>query len=212
MAITDIKPSTKAADQKYLSQKADLSKTLQSMDANDATLSAKYDELMGSASKVARDMSEGKIPDDVQKMVKQAAGERALSRGLGSGSQASSFMTARDLGKTSLDIAQAGASLSTNLAQVYEARRQANQQYSTNIRNLLDQTRRTDIAATEMNEGSRRFNVEAELKYNELLANVLGTYHQIGASLTTSGADGKSSSMSALSKDFGGLLTRIRAL
>lgn len=210
MAITNIPSSVEKPTQAYVDEKADLSKTLQDLNATDATLSGKFDELMGSASKVAREMSEGKIPEDVQKMVKQLAGERALSRGLGAGSQAASFMTARDIGKTSLDIAQAGSALSLNTAGVLESRRQANQQYAMNIRNYLDQTRRTDLAATELTEGSRRFNVEAELKYNELLANVLGTYHQLGVSV--SGSDDAAAMMKSLSTDFGGLLARIRAL
>lgn len=216
MAITqeklkNIKSSMPAATPQFQAEKAALAKTFSKIEESDAVLSSKYDELLGSASALAKDMMAGKIPADVEYQIRQQAAERALSRGLGSGSQASRNLTARDLGLTSVDMATKGVAIGTQVAGLFEAKRQYTRTYELNMRQYLDSTRRTDLAEAELGEGSRQFNVNTELERNKLLANVLGGYHSIGADLAMAPTD-TSGAIKSLAADFGAMLDRLRSL
>lgn len=216
MAITQeklksIKPSTPAATPQFQVEKAALAKAFSDIEESDAVLSAKYDELLGSASSLAKDMMAGKIPKDVEYQIRQQTAERSLARGLGSDSQAARNLTARDLGLTSVDLATKGVTIGTEVARLFEAKRQFSRTYELNMRQFLDSTRRTDLAEIEVGEGSRQFNVNAELQRNKLLADVLAGYHSIGAELAMAPVD-TSGAIESLAKDFGAMLERLRAL
>lgn len=69
---------------------------------------------------LARQEMTGALPDDVRELVEMYAAERAVEGGI-SGSESERFATARDIGKTSLEVSQQGF---TNAAQVLQSVRQ----------------------------------------------------------------------------------------
>lgn len=75
-----------------------------------------YGERLRQAGKNNLSLLRGEIPEDVQREVQRSAAFRALSGGFG-GSGMSKALTARDLGRTSLDLMDRG----TNSAQQWEA-------------------------------------------------------------------------------------------
>ena len=180
-------------------------------EVNAVSLGQKYDELLGSAGKLGQEMVSGKIPDDVAYAVKQAAGERALSRGLGSKSQAATFMTARDLGTTSLEIATKGAALNSQVAQIYEQRRQYEKTYALDMKRYLEGVRQVDLAQQELGEKSRQFNVTSVISLNQLLAQTLSGYHDTAYRYAAT-PSANSKGLKSLTADFGGLLAQLRAL
>lgn len=209
--LEDIPSSVDAGVERYDQISAELKPLKDSVEADAVSLGAKYDELLGSASKLGMEMVSGKIPEDVQYAVKQAAGERALSRGLGAKSQAATFMTARDLGSTSLDIATKGAALNTQVAQIYENRRQFERTFNLDLGRYLEGVRQVDLAQKELGEKSRQFNVNSVLSLNQLLASTLSSYHDTGFRYAAS-PDANQTGLKNLSADFAGLLAQLRAL
>ena len=99
------------AVEKYTEQSAAAASDLAGMSASTQHNSEMFDELVGSMAGQAKEMMTGAVPDDVQKQIRQMAAENVIKGGQGMGSQASKFITARDLGLTSLDVMQKGQTL-----------------------------------------------------------------------------------------------------
>lgn len=209
--LGSLQSSVETAPSQYDKVSTEVKGLTDTAEVNATALGQKYDELLGSAAKLGQDMVSGKIPDDVAYAVKQAAGERALSRGLGSKSQAATFMTARDLGTTSLDIATKGAALNTQVAQIYEARRQYEKTYALDMKRYLEGVRQVDLAQQEVGEKSRQFNVSSVISLNQLLNQTLLGYHETAYRYSAT-PSANSTGLKSLTSDFGGLLAQLRSL
>ena len=104
------------------------------------------DELLQQAKGVASELLAGEIPKDVQQQVEQIAAERALGGGLGQG-EAARFLTARDLGRTSLDLVSQGAEIGFQASELEQ---------------------RQNLAQADLTRQTSQFNEELNLKYQTL--------------------------------------------
>ena len=182
-------------------------------DEQNSFLNQVYDELTGQAADVASSMLRGEIPEDVQRQVRQMSAENSLRQGLGAGSEASRFLTARDLGLTSTQIQQQGLAATELVTQLAEGRRQFNQEYSLRMQALQEDRARTNLSAVELAERSRQVNMQTSLQSSELLAQALSNYHEMAYRYATAEeSDAATTSAQSLSTDFTSLVTRLRSL
>jgi hypothetical protein len=173
-------------------------------------LNKMFDELTGKMGKVAMEQMSGVIPEDVQKQLRIMRAESSLGYGLGAGSQASRNIEARDLGLTSLDIQQKGVANAQAVAQLAESKREYNKTYELNMTQFMQDVRGKDLAATELMESSRQFDVKMKLAAQELAANVLSGYHSLMSAYAT--PDKAGSYVSSLTSDMNSILAKIKPL
>lgn len=172
-------------------------------------LNTMFDELTGKMGKIATEQMSGVVPEDVQKQLKIMSAEASLSRGLGSGSQASRYIEARDLGLTSLDIQQKGLATAQIVAGMVEQKREFNKNYELNVQQFMQDVRKTDLSATELVESSRRFNVQMKLAASELAANTLLSYHSLASEYAS--PDTAQSYMDNLTRDVSGIIKSFKS-
>jgi hypothetical protein len=79
-----------------------------------------FNQMLGKASQTTTEMLSGNIPSDVSSAVGRSAAARALAGGYG-GTGAANALTARDLGRTSLDLTQQGLANFGALTQISQA-------------------------------------------------------------------------------------------
>lgn len=137
-----------------------------------------YKDLVGQVSELASQEMSGEIPQDVQDSIVKAAAYRGMIAGLGPDSQATRYLTTKDLGLTSLQMSEAGytkaqGALSNIDAfnRFMESRRQFDQNFSIAIQEHMDNVRRTDLSVAQLIEEHRQFDITANLKINEIIAN-----------------------------------------
>jgi len=108
-------------------------------------------------------MLRGEIPEDVQAALEQISAERGIQSGLGLG-EASRNLTARDLGRTSLDLISEGARLGGQLSADEMARAQYensfNQWRSTFELNQEQWQKQFEFGLAQADEASRRWESE----------------------------------------------------
>lgn len=120
-------------------------------------------ETLGEAFEVSREMLTGELPEDVREQIERTTAEKAVQGGLGIG-QAARGLTARDIGRTSLDIIQQGlgnVAALTTLQQKYdvlkEEMRQFDDEYVRQFRETDISTERTQLAAAELVAKNQQF-------------------------------------------------------
>lgn len=79
-----------------------------------------FNQMLGKASSSTADLLAGNVPSDVSSAVGRSAAARALAGGYG-GTGAANALTARDLGRTTLDLQQQGLSNFGALTQISQA-------------------------------------------------------------------------------------------
>lgn len=144
-------------------------------------LNQTFDDLVGQATGIAKTYMTGELPQDVQDIVAEQAAQTAQDRGVGLG-QKSRYITARDLGLTSLGVQSAGVSIAESVAKLTESRRQFDQTYSNNVQNLMLLQRQTDLA-----EG--QFDRQMTFNINELIADTVSSSLAARVSGAASGVD-----------------------
>ena len=120
-------------------------------------------EALGEAITTSQSFARGEIPEDLRAQVEQSSAERSLQSGIGLG-QAGRNLTARDIGRTSVDLAQQGieniAALSAQQFQfdsLKEEMRQADDKFAAVMRESDINTERVQLAAAEVVSNNQRF-------------------------------------------------------
>lgn len=169
------------------------------------------DQTLGRVNETANQMMTGALPDDVQRQIRTMAAERSVASGLGTGSQAARNMTARDLGLSSLQLAQSGATLGLQTTQEIERRRQFG------VSSALQQ-QELSLRGQTLIEESRQANQTAQLQRQQLraslgetIARAVEAYQTIGARYSENTRD-VSGSVTHLSEMYRGLLDTLRGL
>lgn len=131
---------------------------------------------LGSALQTASEWMSGQLPDDVTQAVRMATSEASVSRGLGTGSAARN-LTIRDLGLTSLDLAERGMKYGATIADQIESIRQFNRNYDIEVQNTIQRARALDLDQFRVNNELRisrdRLAVDTALRFQELNDNWL---------------------------------------
>lgn len=129
----------------------------------------------------------GEIPADVASAVRRAASESSIAGGI-FGSSARN-LSARDLGKTSVDIKQQGISNESallqsrnELAASYEAIRQYNLTRNTALANLSLESRKLNLSAIEQERMRIATNIDANIKILGYIAEMAIQQQNIAAS------------------------------
>jgi len=164
-------------------------------------LSSKFSKGMESLEDSIRRMSEanasllkGEIPADVSAAVRRAAAESSVTGGIfGSSSR---NLSARDLGRTSLSIQQAGmeneqqiAESKRTVAGAYEQVRQWNKTYDASLRELQIKQQEQNMSAIEIESDRAKFNASQNSKLLEIVANLVSNQQQVAAQLSISDVD-----------------------
>lgn len=123
-------------------------------------------------------MLKGEIPADVSAAVRRAASESSIAGGLfGSSSRA---LSARDLGKTSLDIRQQGianeqgiAQAKGTLAAAYEGIRNANLTRNMQLAELSIKARTANMEAIDLERQRIATNIEANINIMKMISDMV---------------------------------------
>jgi hypothetical protein len=172
-------------------------------------LNKMFDEMAVDVAAIAKQQMSGAIPEDVQKQLRIMRAEKSLAGGLGAGSQAAKNVEARDLGLTSLDMVERGVQKAQSVAQLVEAKREFNKSYDLNVEKFMQDVRRTDLSALQLQESGRQFNERQRLMASELAAKVLTSYHEM--SQTYISPDTAQSAYSSLRQDMSGLVRDLKS-
>ncbi|NCU40153.1 hypothetical protein EOL73_00150 [Candidatus Saccharibacteria bacterium] len=157
---------TSAITDEYKQQFQDTA-SLSTLPEGGMDLNQTFDDLVGQATGIAKTYMTGELPQDVQDIVAEQAAQTAQDRGVGLG-QKSRYITARDLGLTSLGLKSAGATMAESISKLTEARRQFDQTYSRDIQTLMLSQRKTDVLESQ-------FNRQMTFNINELIANTVSS-------------------------------------
>lgn len=164
-------------------------------------LSSKFSKGMESLEDSINRMSEanasllkGEIPADVSAAVRRAAAESSVTGGIfGSSSR---NLSARDLGRTSLSIQQAGMENEQQIAEskrtaagAYEQVRQWNKTYDASLRELQIKQQEQNMSAIEIESDRAKFNASQNLRLLEIVANLVSNQQQVAAQLSISDVD-----------------------
>jgi len=164
-------------------------------------LSSKFSKGMESLEDSIRRMSEanasllkGEIPADMSAAVRRAAAESSVTGGIfGSSSR---NLSARDLGRTSLSIQQAGMENEQQIAEskrtaagAYEQVRQWNKTYDASLRELQIKQQEQNMSAIEIESDRAKFNASQNSKLLEIVANLVSNQQQVAAQLSISDVD-----------------------
>ena len=160
-------------------------------------VASKLADLEGSISRLSEanaSMLKGEIPADVSAAVRRAASESAISGGIFG--DAARGLSARDLGKTSLDIRQQGiqneetiAGLKDQLAASYESIREFNLTRNNQIMALSQQSRQQNLSAVEQERARIATNIEANVNILGQIAQMAIQQQNIAASAAANRVD-----------------------
>ena len=132
-------------------------------------------------------MLKGEIPADVSAAVRRSAAESSLAGGLFGGS--SRALTARDLGRTSLDIRQRGienekavVDARSGLANAYESLRQYNLSRNATLAELEIKAKQNNLTAIDLERQRIATNISANVDILGLIANMAVQQQSIAAS------------------------------
>ena len=160
-------------------------------------VASKLADLEGSISRLSEanaSMLKGEIPADVSAAVRRAASESAISGGIFG--DAARGLSARDLGKTSLDIRQQGiqnegtiAGLRDQLAASYESIREFNLTRNNQIMALSHQSRQQNLSAVEQERARIATNIEANVNILSQIAQMAIQQQNIAASAAANRVD-----------------------
>ena len=155
---------------------------------------ASLEESIDKLSAANASMLKGEIPADVSASVRRAASESAISGGIFG--EAARGLSARDLGKTSLDIKQQGianegaiAEAKSGLAQSYESIRQFNLTRNTALAQLSIQSRQANLQAVEQERARIATNIEANVNILNQIAQMAIQQQSIAASAASNDVD-----------------------
>lgn len=162
------------------------------------------DSLLAKASAVTEDMLAGKLPSDVQKEIMRISAEKSAKAGTGATSGMSRNLVARDLGLTSLQMTQAGLEAAPTIAQ-------SMQQLSLDRLNFLQQVRQLDLSAAELQEQTRRFDVEERRNRLTLLLSAVSDYHTRAYGYASIKRTDQTT-LDKLQSDYKALVTQLRGL
>lgn len=174
-------------------------------------LNSLFDRLTEQRASISEGMLRGELPQDVQTMVRQQAAENALQRGLGSGSQASRNLVARDLGLTSLDVIERGMTYSQATMEMAEAKREWMKSYDLDVQKLMEVMRQTNVDWAQLDETRRQFNASQVLKVNELMAQILGKGWELSLSYAINENKGQALP-SGIAADIKGILNDLKTM
>jgi len=150
----------------------------------------------------------GEIPEDVQSQLRRTASERIQQSGIGG--QVAEARSARDFGLTSLQIQEAGFQRQVGIAEArraqasfLESRREYEKNYQLQSRQFVEDMRRTDLQATEMDQIRRRFNAEQNLNLVKLIADLASTRAQVRAQYDVADVEGGGATVAGLNNVIG---------
>ena len=105
-------------------------------------------------------------------------------------------LSARDLGRTSLSIQQAGMENEQQIAEskrtaagAYEQVRQWNKTYDASLRELQIKQQEQNMSAIEIESDRAKFNASQNSKLLEIVANLVSNQQQVAAQLSISDVD-----------------------
>jgi len=139
-------------------------------------------------------MLKGEIPADVSSAVRRAASESSIAGGtFGSSARA---LSARDLGRTSLDIKQQGIANESNIAQMkatlattYEGIRQYNLSRNATLAELSIKAREQNLSAIDVERQRIATNIEANINIMRMIADMSIQQQSIAAQAAAQGVD-----------------------
>lgn len=139
-------------------------------------------------------MLRGEIPADVSASIRRAAGEASIAGGtFGSAARA---MTARDLGRTSMDVKQQGIANEqallesrASLAAAHESIRQYNLTRNATLAELSIKAREQNLTGIDIERQRIATNIDANIKILEMISNMAIQQQNIAATAAASDVD-----------------------
>ena len=139
-------------------------------------------------------MLRGEIPADVSASVRRAAGEASIAGGIFGG--ASRALSARDLGRTSMDIKQQGIQneqglleARSTLASAYESIRQYNLTRNATLAELSIKARANNLDAINLERQRIATNIEANVNILQAIAQMAVAQQNIAATAAANDVD-----------------------
>lgn len=143
-------------------------------------------------SKANEALLSGKVPDDVFNEMKRRSAEESVMQGFGVGGMTKDKLL-RGLGQSSLGLIQAGMQTQQQLAEqqrgisegyrgisgVRETVRQFNSSYAQNAQQLLDASRKTNLAATGMGLEYAQFRANLTNEVNQQIVSLTGLREEL---------------------------------
>lgn len=213
MIVTNLRDTTGSIPDNILQRSSALAATQsasqQNMQSEADQLNTAFDTLVGQSQQPVAQLMAGQIPADVQAQVRQLAAQNSMSRGLFG--QSARALVARDLGLTSMQLQQTGLTAANALAQTAGTRANQLQNNSLTLGGLQDTQARTDIAAAQLRDESRRANVNAALSGAQLMGQTLQDMHQIAYGYATA-ENANEEQATDLGNDFSKFITSLRSL